>query len=86
MVSKKVTYRGVRDGTFNQRLERLAVELSIQGYVRRMPGGKVELVAQGTKDIVNLYLGRIERTFGSLMDGFKYKPAFGKFQGFVNRH
>jgi acylphosphatase len=87
-VSKLVRYKGRVQGVgFRYATQRLAQGCDVAGYVRNLPNGDVELVAQGAPDQVTAFLdalaGRmkdyIEKTF--VTDG-----APGSYQGFRIRY
>ncbi|MER3415167.1 MAG: acylphosphatase [Gemmataceae bacterium] len=59
-VAKKVFYSGRVQGVgFRYTAQRLARGYPIAGYVRNLPDGRVELVAEGEKDEVGAFLAAI---------------------------
>jgi acylphosphatase len=71
MTCKHVTYAGHVQGVgFRWTAQHLAANYPVAGYVRNLPGGDVELVAEGPADQVEAFLaavaehmaGHIERT------------------------
>jgi acylphosphatase len=87
-VCKHVRYSGQVQGVgFRYTAQRLAAGYPVGGYVRNLPDGDVELVAEGPAEQVDAFLaavadrmaGYIERT--TAQDG----PA-GGYQGFRIRH
>lgn len=62
IVSKRVTYRGRVQGVgFRYTAQGLATDFKVAGYVRNLPNGNVELVAEGAADQVDAYLDAIAR-------------------------
>jgi len=60
MVCKRVHYRGEVQGVgFRYTAQRLAAGFPIAGYVKNLPDGTVELVAEGEPDQVNAFLTAI---------------------------
>jgi acylphosphatase len=61
MVSIKIVYKGHVQGVgFRYRTYRLAMEHPISGYVKNLPDGSVELVAQGSQAAVDTFLTSLE--------------------------
>ncbi len=59
-VAKRVRYFGDVQGVgFLRRAEGLARQLAVFGYVKNLPDGSVELVAEGEESQVSLLLGRV---------------------------
>ena len=66
-VRAHVFYSGRVQGVgFRYTAERLALELALNGFVKTLPDGRVELVCEGSKE-------RVE----SLLDKIKKDPALG---------
>lgn len=62
MIAKRVLYFGQVQGVgFRYTAQRLARDLPVGGFVRNLPDGSVELVAEGPPQAVNDLLHRIER-------------------------
>jgi acylphosphatase len=87
-VCKQVYYSGQVQGVgFRYTARQLAEGYDVAGYVRNLPSGQVELVAEGPAEHVEAFLtavarhmaGYIERTYA------RDEPC-GGHQGFVIRH
>jgi acylphosphatase len=62
MVCKRVYYSGRVQGVgFRYTTESLANNFTIGGYVKNLPNGDVEVVAEGTADQVDAFLDAISR-------------------------
>jgi acylphosphatase len=62
MVCKRVTYGGRVQGVgFRYTAQRLAGGFPVAGYVHNLPGGGVELVAEGEADSVEAFLAAVAR-------------------------
>lgn len=88
MVSKRVYYSGRVQGVgFRYTAESLAQNFDVAGYVRNLPNGDVELVAEGPADQVEQFLkavaGRMARHIHhtTIQD-----ETPGGYQGFEVRH
>ena len=58
----RLTVRGVVQGVgFRMYAQREARHLGLTGFVRNLPGGEVELVAEGEPDQVAAFLGAVSR-------------------------
>ena len=59
-VRQTVHYSGRVQGVgFRATAARIAARFEIAGYVQNLPDGRVRLVAEGTRDEVDLYLGSL---------------------------
>lgn len=73
---------------FRYTAQNIAMQFNVQGYVRNLPDGSVELVAEGPEDQLQGLLESIQ----SRMQGFVTRTtsndssATGEFQGFSIRH
>jgi acylphosphatase len=73
---------------FRYTAQQAARDFKVTGYVRNMPDGRVELVAEGDEDEINLLLQLIAQR----MEGFIKNradidvPATGGFKDFSVRH
>lgn len=62
MVCKRVLYSGRVQGVgFRYTTQRLAGNYTVGGYVKNLPNGDVELVAEGPADQVDAFLDAIAR-------------------------
>ncbi len=83
-----VLFSGTVQGVgFRYTAARLAGCRRVTGYVRNLPDGRVELVAEGSSEEVQGLIADIEQA----MSGFirerqiRQSPATGEFQGFTIR-
>lgn len=61
-ICRHVLYEGHVQGVgFRYKVNELARESPVQGYVKNLPNGDVELLAQGKEEDVALFLERIGR-------------------------
>lgn len=86
MIRKTVTYSGRVQGVgFRFTAQRLAMGHAVTGYVRNMPDGSVELVAEGEADEVNNLLGDIADRMRNYIDQAEVtaetvdRPQFSEF-------
>jgi len=64
--------------------ESIASSLGIQGWVKNLAGGDVEIVAEGREEILRDFISRLEGHFSAYIrnkDIF-WEPATGEFKGF----
>jgi acylphosphatase len=62
IIGKQVVYRGRVQGVgFRYTACQVAEEFDVQGFVRNLPGGGVELVVQGEAEVVEAFLGELTR-------------------------
>ena len=62
MLCKRVYYSGNVQGVgFRYTTQRLADNYTVAGYVKNLPGGEVELVAEGSAEQVDAFLDAITR-------------------------
>lgn len=62
MIARRVTVAGRVQGVgFRFFAERSARELGLKGWVRNMPDGSVESVAEGEDDAISRYLDRLRQ-------------------------
>ncbi|HYB54116.1 MAG TPA: acylphosphatase [Thermoanaerobaculia bacterium] len=60
MIARRATVAGRVQGVgFRFFAERTARELGVTGWVRNLPDGKVESIAEGEEDLVTRYLARL---------------------------
>lgn len=88
MIRCRVLYAGRVQGVgFRYRTERIAAGLPVSGYVRNLPDGQVELVAEGAREAVGRLLTRIDAEMaGSIRDRQVVEgAATGEFGGFSVR-
>ncbi len=87
-VCKYVRYVGRVQGVgFRYTAERLAEQYSVAGYVRNLPDGSVELVAQGSAEDVQNFLDAVSARMNGLIEKLSVQdqPA-GNYKSFRIRH
>ena len=86
-VGKRVLYSGRVQGVgFRATAQDTAAGFPVGGYVRNLPGGDVELVAEGEPDAVEGFLAALANRMAGFIDRVTVhdEPAAGR-QGFVVR-
>jgi len=80
-----VHFSGTVQGVgFRFTTERLARNFQVTGYVRNLPAGQVEVVAEGSKTEIQRFLAAVEQA----MSGYIHQreisegPGTGEFSGF----
>lgn len=84
-----VHYTGRVQGVgFRYNTSSIARRYAVAGYVRNLPDGRVELVAEGNKDELDAFLREVrERFFNNIRDERKdTQSPTGEFTGFDTRH
>lgn len=84
-----VLFEGRVQGVFfRDTTRRLAQPREVTGYVRNLPDGRVELVAEGTAQEVDALLLAIRREYRDNIRGEQTdtRPATGEFSSFEIRH
>jgi acylphosphatase len=87
-VGKHVRYSGRVQGVgFRYTAQRLAVDFPVSGYVRNLPDGDVEVVAEGAPEAVEAFLAAVARRLAGYIRGGEVQDvAPSGYQGFVIRH
>jgi acylphosphatase len=87
-VCKRVLYSGRVQGVgFRYTTRRLAQGYDVAGYVRNLPDGTVELVAEGEAGEVERFLDAVAQRMGdSIQDQTVQDETPGGFEDFVIRH
>jgi acylphosphatase len=87
-VCKHVTYSGRVQGVgFRYTAQHVAANCPVAGYVRNLPQGDVELVAEGPADEVEAFLGALaERMAGYIERTTVRDETPAGHQGFRIRH
>jgi len=87
-VGKRVCYSGQVQGVgFRATARHLASAYPVAGYVRNLPGGEVELVAEGEPDQVAAFLGAVSRHMTGYIDHEDVEDvAPAGLRGFSIRH
>jgi acylphosphatase len=87
-VGKHVLYRGHVQGVgFRYTAQGLAARYPVAGYVRNLPDGTVELVAEGEPGPVDEYLAAVARRMGEYITDTTVRDAApAGLSGFHVRH
>ena len=88
MVCKQVRYTGRVQGVgFRYTAQHLATAYDVAGYVRNLPSGDVELIAQGSADEVDAFLAAIGHHLGGHIEqSFVQDVLPGDHKGFHIRY
>jgi len=88
IVSKRVVYSGRVQGVgFRYATQELADGFAVAGYVRNLPNGQVEVVAQGAPEEVEAFLAAIARRMtGYIGETSVHDVPAEDFKGFRIRH
>jgi acylphosphatase len=88
MICKHVYYTGRVQGVgFRYTAQHVAAGFAVAGYVRNLPDGSVELVAQGEADQVEAFLKSVAtRMAGYIGRATVTDESPGNFQGFHTRY
>jgi acylphosphatase len=82
---REIYYSGRVQGVgFRFTARAIAAQVRVSGFVRNMPDGRVQLVVEGNRDAVQMFLDRVESEMGPYI---RHKqvgvgPATGRFEGF----
>jgi acylphosphatase len=88
MVCKRVYYSGRVQGVgFRYTTHRLASGFAVSGFVKNLPNGDVELVAEGTPDQVDGLLDAVARRMAGYIENAQVEEVpCGGYVGFSIRH
>ena len=88
MICKHVRYAGRVQGVgFRYTAQQLAEGFPVAGYVRNLPTGEVELVAEGESDAVEAFLAAVARRMAGYITNTTVEVAAPSGQtGFQIRH
>jgi acylphosphatase len=88
VVSKRAVYSGRVQGVgFRYATQELADGFAVDGYVRNLPDGQVEVVAQGPPEEVEAFLAAIARRMsGYIGEASVHDVPAENFKGFRIRH
>ena len=84
-----VFYTGTVQGIgFRYTVQTFAQRLSLVGWVRNLPDGRVEMVAEGAEDTVEKFCQAIDAHFGGYIQhkDKTWKPSSGEFKNFQITH
>lgn len=72
---------------FRYTSESIAASLGVNGWVRNVPGGEVEMMAEQEEGVLNDFLRRLEDEFGGYIKDKQvdWPLATGEFKGFQVR-
>ena len=83
-----VYFSGIVQGVgFRYTTRRVAGRFAVAGFVRNMPDGRVEVVAEGTQDIIRPFIAAIRAEMGHCISSVEehIAPADGRFKSFEIR-
>ena len=86
MIRKLVIYQGHVQGVgFRMTARRVAAGFQVTGYVRNLPDGRVELVAEGSQGEVQRFLERVRATMADYVRRADehLSSATGEFERFT---
>lgn len=86
---RRVWYSGHVQGVgFRQTTLQISRNRTVTGWVRNLPDGRVELVAEGTEPELDRFLADIDSELGSLIRGVQVdqSPGTGEFGDFQVTH
>lgn len=89
MVRQVCHFSGSAQGVgFRYTVKSLSTGFRVQGFVRNLRDGRVELVMEGTEDQLNGLLAEVRRQMAGHIDSVELEtlPATGEFTGFSIRH
>jgi acylphosphatase len=84
-IRKKILYSGNVQGVgFRYTTERIARRHSVCGYVRNLPDGRVEVVAEGESTVLQDFIDDLQANMNDFIRDRKTSesPATGEFRGF----
>ena len=87
--SRLVRYSGDVQGVgFRYTAMRLAEQFDVTGYVRNLPNGQVELLAEGSPEQVEAFLEAIREQMGQYIQNVQQTdhPPTGQYHSFNIRH
>ena len=85
MVRKHIYYTGSVQGVgFRYTTARIAADYDITGYVKNLPDGRVEVIAQGTTLQVNAFINQLADAMARYIrdTNIKIEPYSGAFKKF----
>ncbi|MFH1691290.1 MAG: acylphosphatase [Candidatus Omnitrophota bacterium] len=80
-----IVFRGMVQGVgFRYTSESIAGSLGVEGWVRNVPSGEVELVVEQEESVLNDFICRLEDEFGGYIKDKQvdWSTATGEFDGF----
>jgi acylphosphatase len=89
MERRQAFYSGHVQGVgFRETTRRLAEGYKVAGFVRNLPDGRVEMVAEGTPAELNRFMASIAESMEGRIRhvAVDARPGLGEFDGFSIRH
>jgi acylphosphatase len=88
MIAKRVLFAGTVQGVgFRYTTRGIAQGFSVAGFVRNLPDGQVELVAEGTAEEVERFLDAVSRRMAENIESQQgFDEPLHHFAGFEIRH
>ena len=86
MQAAHILYSGMVQGVgFRYTVQKYAQDLNLNGWVKNLPDGCVEMMVEGSQDGIDQLCRHIENRFdGYIRDKkIQYEPAQGQYQNFV---
>lgn len=73
---RRYLFRGRVQGVgFRMTTRRIARAYPVAGYVRNLPDGRVEVVAEGEPEALDAFIGAIRREFEGYIEGIDQEPV-----------
>jgi acylphosphatase len=85
MIARRAFYSGHVQGVgFRYTVQRIAGRCAVTGYVRNLPEGRVELLAEGEPGEIDAFLARVAEAMRSHIRSVEQfdEAATGQFRGF----
>lgn len=85
MVQAHILYSGTVQGVgFRYAVEQFASELGLNGWVKNLPDGRVEILTQGKRELSEQLMERVEKHFEGYIRGkdLSYEAAQDCLKGF----
>ena len=80
-----IIYSGTVQGVgFRWTAERVAISLGLTGWVKNMPNGTVEAVAEGEEEDLVSFIDKVKKTMNNYIRNVKvfWSESIGEFDGF----
>ncbi len=85
MIQTHIFYSGTVQGVgFRYTVQRLALDLKLNGWVRNLRDGRVEIVVEGEKELIERLIENVDQYFEGYIRSkdISFKAAENQFQGF----
>ena len=85
MTQAHIFYSGTVQGIgFRYTTSEMAQELGLCGWVKNLPDGRVEIVAEGKKNVIEQLMQEVEKHFGGYIKNkqMDFSPPQNKFKDF----